>query len=65
MEDYTSTNDHLETAELYQKLYPESPEVDISEQLCTFFKDAQDPMGSYTGTSLWGDAYPEQDVDDL
>ena len=64
MEEYTNTTE-FEELKPKDESYTDDMQVDLEETLCTFFKDAQDPMGSYTGTSLWGDAYPEQDVDDL
>ena len=38
----------------------------LDEALCEFFKQRQDPGGSYTGTATFDDdPYPEQDADDI
>ena len=42
--------------------------LELTDKICEMFGSCgstQDPSGSYTGTSLWGDETPTQDADDL
>jgi len=48
------------------KMHDISPKtLELTDRICEMFVSNQDPSGSYTGTSIWGDPHPEQDADDL